>query len=248
MQETQPVISLRKLVVMGAAASVRPPFRTLLLMELLITVVAATIPTDATDAAAIIGGLVLVVVSALLQIAILFAAAHPEPGTKADPWIITALRKRRFWRFALTRLLVTLMVVLGVALVLLIGAELSELWLTLLGVVVASVWGYVLGSVVGVAEQAAVLERRWPFNAMGRSAELTRPARGAVGVLFVLTVVAPNFLAGRFLGLDFLKSLGPFRLLPALMAIVVSTAGLIALTRAYVSLGGGEVVTRQGHP
>jgi hypothetical protein len=244
MEETRPALSLRKLVTMGASASLRPPFRTLLLIELLITLVAATIPSGATDAAAIIGGLVLVVLSALLQIAVLLAAAHSEPSNKADPWIVAALRKRCFWRFALTRLLITLMVVLGVALVLLIGAQLSLLWLTLFGLAVASAWGYVLGSVVGVAEQAAVLERRWPFNAMGRSAELTRPGRRVIGVLFVLTVVAPNFLAGRFLGLDFLESLGPFSVLPALVAILVSTAGLIALTRAYVGLGGGEVVTR----
>ncbi|MEA2510116.1 MAG: hypothetical protein QOG21_2198 [Actinomycetota bacterium] len=244
MQETRPTISLRKLAIMGATASFRPPFRTLLFIELLITVVAGSIPAAATDAAAIIGGLVLVVVSALLQIAILLAAANPEPGKGADPWIVAALRKRCFWRFALTRLVITLMVVLGVALVLLIGFQLSLLWLTLFGLVVASAWGFVLGSVVGLAEQAAVLERRWPFNAMGRSAELTRPARRPVGILFVLSVVAPNFLAGRFLGLDLLENLGPFRLLPALVAIVVSTAGLIALTRAYVSLGGGEVVRR----
>jgi hypothetical protein len=237
MQRTEPHISLRKLVIMGAAASLGPPFRTLLLMELLITVVANTIPSAATDAAAIIGGLVLVVVSALLQIAILVAAAQPEPGKSADPWIVAALRKRCFWRFALTRLAITLMVVLGVALVLLIGARLSLFWLTVFGVVAASVWGYVLGSVLGVAEQAAVLERRWPFNAMGRSAELTRPGRRAVGILFVLSVVVPNFIAGRFLGLDILKPLGPFRLVPALLAVLLSTAGLIALTRAYVSLG-----------
>jgi hypothetical protein len=62
--------------------------------------------------------------------------------------------------------------------------------------------------------------------------------------LFALAVVAPNFLGNRFLGLDLLKIPGPLRLLPALAAIVVATAGLIALTRAYVSLGGGEVVKR----
>jgi hypothetical protein len=244
MQETRPEISLSKLAFTGAVATFRPPFRTLLFIQLLITVVAASIPSAATDAAAIVGGLVLVILSAILQISIILAAASPEPGRGADPWVVAAIRRRSFWRFALARLLITLMIVLGVILVLLVGARLPLLWLTLLGLAMALIWGAAVGSVVGVAEQAAVLERRWPFDAMGRSTELTRPARRPIGVLFALAVVAPNFLGNRFLGLDLLRSLGRFQLLPALLAIVVSTAGLIALTRAYVSLGGGEVVKR----
>lgn len=244
MQGTQDEISLRRLVVTGAVATVRPPFRMLLFLELLITLVAATIPSSATDAAAIIGGFVLLVVAAILQIAILLAAAAPEPDRSADSWIVATARRRCFWLFALTRVAITVMVVVGVAVILLVGSRLPVLWLTLLGLMVALAWGFVMGSVVGVAEQAAVLERRWPFAAMGRSSELTRPARRTIGLLFALAVVAPNFLEDRFLGVDVLKDLGPLKLLPALIGVLVSTAGLIALTKAYVGLGGTEVTRR----
>jgi hypothetical protein len=241
MQGTQGQISLRKLVITGAVASIRPPFRTLLFVEILITLVAATIPSSATDGAAIGGGLVLLIVSAVLQIAILLAAAAPEAGGSADPWIIAAVRRRCFWRFVLARLFVTLMVILGVTLVLLAAARLPTLGFTLIGLAAGLVWGLVLGSVLGVTEQAAVLERRWPFDAMGRSAELTRPSRRPIGILFAIAVVAPSFIGDRLLGVDLLGSLGFFRLLPALIAVIVSTAGLIALTKAYGILGGGEV-------
>jgi hypothetical protein len=245
MQQTTTTVSLRRLMIFGATSLLRPPFRSLLLVEILITLVAATIPSNATDAAAIIGGLVLLLVSAVLQIAILLAAAVEDPGRSADPWIVGTFRKRCFWRFVLARLLVRLMVVLGLAVLLLIGSQLPLLWLALGGLVVGMVWGFMVGSVVGVAEQAAVLERRWPFNAMARSSELTRSARRPVGILFALFVVAPNFLGDRYLGLDLLKDLGGFRLVPALVAVVASTAGLIALTRAYVELGGREVAARR---
>jgi hypothetical protein len=227
----------------GAASLIRPPFRTLLSVEILITLVAATIPASATDAAAILGGLVLLLVSAVLQIAILLAAAAPDPGRSADPWIVGVFRKHCFWRFVLARLLVRLIVVLGLALLLLIGSQLPVVWLALGGLLVGVVWGFLVGSVLGVAEQAAVLERRWPFDAMDRSSGLTRPVRRPVGIVFALFVVAPNFLGDRFLGLDLLKDLGALRLVPALIAVVVSTAGLIALTHAYIELGGSEVPT-----
>jgi hypothetical protein len=241
MQGTQGEVSLRKLVITGAVTTIRPPFRMLLLVELLITLVAASIPASATDAAAILGALVLLIVSAVLQIAILLAAAKPEPDRSADPWIVAAARRRCFWRFVLTRAVVTIMILLGVAVVLLAASGLSALWQTLLGMATALIWGYVVGSVIGVSEQAAVLERRWPFAAMGRSSELTRPARRTIGTLFAVAVVAPNFLEDRFLGVDLLKDLGPIQVLPALVGVVVSTAGLIALTRAYTGLGGSEV-------
>jgi hypothetical protein len=240
MQETRHDLSLRKLAISGAVASVRPPFRTLLFLEVLITLVAASIPASATDAAALIGGLVLLVVSALLQIAILFAAAAPEPGRSADPWTAAAFRRSCFWRFMLARLLLTVMVILGVVLILLAGSDLPELWWTLAGLAASLVWGFAVGSILGLAEQAAVVERRWPFDAMARSTELTRPARIPIGILFAVAVVAPSFLGDRLLGLDFLDALGFFKLVPALLAVAVSTAGLIALTRAYVVLGGQE--------
>jgi hypothetical protein len=244
MQETQDEVSLRRLMGAGALALLRPPFRIFLLVEIFITLVASSIPVRATDAAAILGAIVLLIVSALLQVAILLAAADPEPARSADPWILGVFRRRCFWRFAFTRLLVRLMVVVGLAIVLVAGAQLPLLWAGLIAVVTGLVWGFVVGSIVGIAEQAAVLERRWPFDAMGRSGELSRPARRPIGILFALFVVAPNFLGDRFLGLDLLKSLGAFRVLPALVAVIVSTAGLIALTKAYVELGGSQVTNR----
>jgi hypothetical protein len=244
MQAMQDEVSLRRMMIAGAVALLRPPFRTLLFVEILITLVASSIPPGATDAAAILGAIVLLVVSAVLQIAILLAAAEPEPGRIADPWIFGVFKRRCFWRFAFTRLLVRLMVVVGLAVVLIAGARLPLLWAELIAAVTGLLWGFVVGSIVGVAEQAAVLEHRWPFNAMGRSSELTRPARRPIGILFALFVVAPNFLSDRFLGLDLVKSLGALRSIPAVLAVIVSTAGLIALTRAYVELGGSQVAGR----
>jgi hypothetical protein len=240
MQETRTRLSLWRLMLTGASALIRPPFRTLVLVECLITLVATGIPVGTGDAEAVIGALVLLVISAILQIAILLAAAQSEPDRSADRWILGAFRKRSFWRFALTRLVVRFMILLGVAVVLIFGSRLPLLWTSLTGLGVGLLWGFLLGSVVGVAEQAAVLERRWPFDAMGRSGELTRRQRRTVGIVFALLVVAPN-LGDRFFGLDLLKNLGAFRVAEALLAVLVSTAGLIALTKAYIDLGGGEV-------
>jgi hypothetical protein len=241
MQETRTRLSLGRLMLGGASALIRPPFRNLVLVECLTTLVAAGIPIRAADPAAVIGALVLLLISAIVQIAILLAAAEADPDRSADRWIFAAFRKRSFWRFAVTRLLVRLMILLGLAGVLIAGSRFPPLGVEVMALIAGLIWGSLLGSVVGVAEQAAVLERRWPFNAMARSSELTRAQRRPVGILFALFVVAPNFLGDGFLGLDLLKNLGALRLAPALLAVLVSTAGLIALTKAYIDLGGGEV-------
>jgi hypothetical protein len=246
MLRTQSEISLRRLILAGALSLLRPPFRTLLLVQVLITIVASSIPATASDPAAIIGALVLLIVSAVLQIAILLAAADPDPERSADAWIFGVFRKRCFWRFAFTRLVVRLMVVLGLAVVLILGSSLSLLMVGLVGLAAGLLWGFMVGSSVGIAEQAAVLEHRWPFDAMGRSTQLARPARRTIGILFAVFVVAPNFLGDRFLGLHLLEDLGAFRTVPALIAVIVSTAGLIGLTRAFVELARHQRESQEG--
>lgn len=206
-------------------ALARPPFLTLLMLSTLIWLVQGTL-SDATDTAAAVADLVLVVISLYVQIALILAAGARDPGRSTDPWIKEAFRRRVFLRFILTAILAFGAVAIG-AVAFVIGAAL-------------------MGGIVGLAEQAAVIEKRPPLTALGRSAALTAPSRGAVATIFTVTVILPT-VGGILAGYVYeIEPTSPAGIGLVVAVALLGAAGSIALTRAFVALGGSptEVAPR----
>jgi hypothetical protein len=213
--EQRPPISARILVASAFRDLLRPPFSLLLGIGLLISLVESTVV--AADPAATPLALVLLVMWVYLGIAFTLAAASKDPGRSADSWIKAALRRRVFWRAFGTGLVATLLVLAG-AVAFIVGA-------------------FVVGAIVALAEPAAVLERKNPIEAIRRSAELTRPARVAVGIIFGALVLIPSLVLLVLPELA-LNGLGPAGNLAGLALVVLWVTGTIALARAFVTLGG----------
>ncbi len=221
--ESDPAPSTRErpgagaLISTGFAALTRPPFRSLWFLVLLVALASATI-APGTDDLAIAGTLVLAGISLYLDIATILAAGDAHPEKSVDHWVRAAFRRRCFWRFFITGVLTDLSVAIG-----------------LLGLVVG---GWIVGSIIGVAPQAVVLERHLPVQALARSAELTRPARAPVGIVFGLLVLLPTitFPALYLLGITTSTTA---QVITGVLAATIGTASTISLTRAFVLLGGG---------
>jgi hypothetical protein len=191
----------------------RPPFGTLLMLNLFLHVVSGAVP--GTDFVDLLLTLIVIVASVYVEIAVTLAAGSGQPGRSGDAWFRSALRRRCFWRVVGVQL-VTLVLVAGGLLVLVVGA-------------------LMVGGMVSLAEAAVVLERAGPLEAVRRSVQLGRPARAPLVLVFALLVLAPA-IAGQgtfFLGLSRLSTV-----LLGLPFVVLSMAGTLALTRAFVALGG----------
>lgn len=194
----------------------RPPLAVLLLLHLLIYGALASMP-DQVDDASLLGVLVLTVVSAFLQIALTLAAASSEKRT-ADEWVKLAFRRGVFWRLLATEIVVFAAIVLGL--------------------VALIVGGLVVGGALGLAQVAAVQERAWPGPALRSSIALSRGHRMPIGAIFAITSIVPGALvqAGAQLGWD--RELGGSWDAVGAVATVLTLVGVVALARAYVSLGG----------
>jgi hypothetical protein len=191
----------------------RPPFATLLVVNLFLYVVPGTTPQA--DLLDLLLALLVAAASVYVQIACILAAAASDPGRSGDAWLRAAFRRRCFWRV--------------------VGVQLLTLLLVAAGAVLLVVGAFVVGGIISLGEAAVVLERAGPIEAVRRSARLTRPARGALIIVFGLLVIAPSVVGPS------VSALGASRV--ALVAVglplvVVSMGGTLALARAFVALGG----------
>lgn len=224
MSSEEPVLKPGHELAEGIRLLVRAPFLSLTLVGVFLAVVGASI-TDLTNLGSsddfeylgFISGILFAIVGLYLQVAITLAAASSGEPQGADPWIRAAIRHRCFWRY--------------------IGVSLLAAVLVLLGAVALIVGGIIVGSAVLLCQAAVVLERRRPTEALGRSAELTKPVRGRVAVIFVAVWVVPvgASLLPELLGADTDTIV---RLVLGALGTIWGTAGTIAVTRVFVRLGG----------
>lgn len=202
----------------GFASLTRSPFRTLVLLSVLIAVTSTTfgeVP-DGTEAAL---SVVLLGASIYIQIAIILAAGRDKPEPSADTWLLGAVRRRCFWRFVGTSLVVVLGLFVG-ALLLVVGI-------------------FFVGALLGLAQSACVLERRLPMDAINRSARLAKEeARVPVGIVFGVLVLFPALATQGVAVAGWADELGFLWPVSLVVGELISAAGTIALTRMFVALGG----------
>lgn len=206
----------------GFSALVEPPFRGLLLLGIIVSLVANTLPESA-DESTLIAALVLLVLGFYLQIATTVAAADPDPDPSPDVWLKEGFARRCFWRYIATSILVVLVVLAS-------------------GVVGLIVGGFFMGGVVALADPAVVLERRGPADAIVRSNELGKGNRPALMLIFGLLILVPG-MGAQVGGLvwDLRALAGQWWPLVPVVVLVLGTAGAIALTRIFIALGGSRV-------
>ena len=203
----------------GFFSLTRAPFRLLLILFLAISLVAegqeAAVPLGQSDLVIVVA---FIAIQVYIQIALVLAAGSNDPVRSTDAWLKSAWRRRCFWRFFIASILATLAVAVGAA-ILLVGA-------------------FVAGALVGLAQSAAALERASPIEALFRSANLSRRARVKVGIVFGLLILIPGagVQAAALLGLS--ERIGAQWSVAVVVGEIASAAGLIALTRMFVALGG----------
>lgn len=206
----------RQVFAEAARLNLQRPFSTLLLLSLFLTVVSGSI-AEATEAALLLG-IILLVVETYIDISVILAAADPDPDPSGDKWIRAAFRRRVFWRYVLT--------------------SLAVFFVTGFGFVLLIVPGFIVAGRFGLAQATAVLDARRETLPIARSVQLTKPARGAVAVLFGAFLVLPavglqvEAIASQdfdslFLGLN-------------LVLVVLARTATIGLVKIYRALGGIE--------
>jgi hypothetical protein len=209
-------LSSGRLLAAAARDLIRPPFITLLAIDLFASVASITIVSD--DEASFIAGLALLAISVYITIAVILAAGARHLDPSADAWIRAALRRRVFWRVIL--------------------AWLFSLILIGLGLVAIVVGGIVVAGYVGLSQVAAVLERAGPADAIRRSSKLTEPARAAVAIVTSLCFLLPGAISQAGVELDWDQALGWVWIPIIIVLRIVSVTGDIALTHAFIALGG----------
>lgn len=204
------------LIANGLKDLFRPPFALLLLIDLLIVGALASV-SDQVDDASFFGVIILTVVSAFVQIALTMAAASEEQRS-SDEWVKLAFKRRVFWRFILTGIVTIAAVFVGL-LAFIIG-------------------GLILGAMLGLAQTVAIQEHAWPSTAIRRSIALGRGHRMPIGSIFAITFILPNALMQAGAQLRWDRELGLAWDALGAAATVLTLAGVVALARAYVALGG----------
>ena len=209
----------------GFSALLRPPFRGIALLSLLIALVLESLPEEG-DNATLFAALLLLAMSLYLQISLTLAAAETNPAGSVDVWLKQAFARRCFWRYVAISLLVVLSVVAA-------------------GVIGLVIGGFLVGGILALADQAVVLEGKRPLEAVARSAELGKPARTALIVVFGMLVLIPGLSVqvGSIVW-DLNAFFGDIWPLIPVVVMVLGLVGTIALTRAFITLGG-EVVRTQ---
>ncbi|MGI8789667.1 MAG: hypothetical protein ACR2I4_02115 [Actinomycetota bacterium] len=214
MAETDLKIRAGPLMTRALGDIFRRPFLILLSLNLLVSLVTASLGAARTGVAT---WLLLATVTVYVQIATVLAAGSSKPDPSGDAWMRAAFRARCFWRFVIVELFIFVMVGLGLFLVV-VGA-------------------LVIGAHVALSEQAVVLERLGIVQALSRGVDVSQGNRKAVGLIFGVMVLLPNVALplAYAVGLD---DTALERSVTSAVTVVVSMAGTLALTKTFVDLGG----------
>jgi hypothetical protein len=225
------------LILRALAALVRRPFLIILLLDLGATAVSVSVSTSTDPNTAMLASLVLVIISLYLQIAIILAASAADPSKSGDEWLRAALGRRVFLRYLGGSLLAYLAIALaGGAGGLVVTAFGAPIWVVMIAAGGGALW---MGSVVGLAPQAAALERAGPVEALSVSTIVSRQDRRLVGYVFGILFILPN---GTVLAITELSAVNQADATPTgpgwwnLLSVTATTAGVIALTRLYKDL------------
>lgn len=203
----------------GFKALLQPPFRALIGAGIFVSLVSNTLP-ESGDEWTFFAALLLISLSLYLQMAIILAAAQPDPTPSADVWLKETFARRCFLRYLATSLLVVISVLVA----------------GLLGLIVG---GFLMGAVVALADTAVVLERRRPLDAIRRSAELGRHNRRPLMVVFGLLILIPGLSVQLGdLTWDLRAAAGPLWPLVPVLVLVLGAAAGVALSRIFLTLGG----------
>ena len=204
----------------GVRSLLSPPFRMLVAVNILVALAADSIagPAASIEESDFAWTIALTAVSLYVQIAVTLAAGRDAPEASADAWIKGAWRRRVFWRVVLVSFL-SAGALLGGAALLVVGA-------------------FVVGGVIALAQPAAVLERVGPVQAMMRSAELTRGARGRTALVFAFLFLIPTTALWGASFTEVPESMGPGWVAVPVVVETLGLAGLIACTRIFLNRGG----------
>lgn len=206
----------------GFSALTAPPFRSLLVLGIFVSLVSNTLPENG-DTPALAGSLLLLALALYLQVATTVAAAEATPAPSPDVWLKEAFARRCFWRYFATSILVVMIVLLA-------------------GVVGLIAGGFFMGGLLALADPAVVLERKSPAEAIARSSRLSKGNRPALAVIFGLLVLLPGLgVQVASLAWDLRALAGPWWPLLPVSVLVAGSAGVIGLTRTFLELGGGNV-------
>lgn len=195
---------------------IRPPFSMLLLLSLAVSFVSSTF-ADELDEFDLLMTIVLLLISAFLQIAVILASSDPSPDRSADAWIKEAFRRRVLLKFVL--------------------ASFFSIALIAAGLLALIIPAFFVAGMVSLAPMSAVLENAGAGDALRRSIELSRAARLQLSVMYSVLVLTP------YVALQALYLTGDGDVTWPLVALELFSVFLllwvtIALTQAFLLLGG----------
>jgi hypothetical protein len=222
-----PKVHASSLTSAGFRALFRAPFIWLLAIGILGIFATSSIGGPPEDELALVGVVVVALISVYTSIALTLAAAEDEPDGSPERWVRAALVRRCWIRTFLSGIFAFLLVFAGlVALV---------------------VPGFIIGAAVALSDIGAVLENHRPGDAIRRSIELSKPARKPIGIVFGLLVTVPSMslqLTTYFVDVE------PEWIVTAAQCLnyILASAAHIALTKAFLQLGGKNLARSEPGP
>ena len=223
----EPKLDARSLVGAGFRALVHQPYVWLVAIGVLCILATSSIDTRSNDPSAIVGVLVIIVISAYSSIGVTLAAAEEGPNKSPEVWVRAAFVRRCLIRSGL--------------------AGLFAYFLVLAGLIALIVPGFIIGASMALADIAAILENHRPGDAIRRSIDISKPARKPIGIVFGLLIIFPSTafqVATYFLGVELGWLLAAIQCFNYLLA----SAAHIALTKAFLQLGGKNLARSEPAP
>ena len=148
----------------------------------------------------------------------ILAAGRDDPLGSVETWLRGAIARRVLLRFLIASAAAAFCVVAGF-LLLIVGA-------------------FFIAGIVALAQPAAALERRSPFDALARSAELGDGRRISLAILYGLFALLPGVVIQLGKVVDLRTDFPGEWAFSSVLSTALFVTGSIVLTRAFIALGG----------